>query len=436
MSQTSKQSTNPMTVSMNRMVTTDPSTASLNAVMRHGGASFQNIVWRPISEGSSEYNPDNHDCLLPFTLDILNHKSLGVVSKKMLCHSLPNHAEPIVIYGAAPLVAPALEVETLAEVIQIGNSMGVEPQLHTMRVTSKHPATSATEETKSFDTLLFCSGLAIGNKPIIIGAALVGESDREDLVRSSLRRLLRQLCADQIVLSDIIQRCLQLPQLARVLIDAETGAMLWRNQVASNQWASCALPIKYLAQIRSEINSPNRRDESGRLLTLITLLRPKPMSVASDTEAPLATSFDISDGVRTRLSRVIENAVAPYVDNDASNTSEQNFNSRVAGSMKPLGDNKMKNDAQSKGHPEGEALQSTPNPVEKEDAPGEETEKFESARVALEVALRHLPEGGRMKLSPINSKGEVRVESFDINGEEAVDITVKNREFPESDEIL
>ncbi len=397
------------------------SRASLNAIMRHGGATFQNILWSPIDRQPAERSVNNHGCSLPITLDLLNHNTLGAVSKRLLCHSLPNYVQPIVIYGATPLVSPALEIETLVEIIQVGNSVGVEPQLHTIRITPKHQnsATSATES--GFDTLLFCSGLAVGNKPVIIGAAFAGESDRDDLARGALRGLLRQLCADQVALSDIIQRCLQLPQLARVLIDADTGSMIWRNQVASSQWDACAGPIKYLAQIRSTASGAEVKSGIGQRLTLITLLRPKTTNADSDPALPFAKNYELSDGVRTRLTKVIEDTLSQEINSATNDESSRSSALGVIKSMESFGDNNRNDIAHTN---------------EDADAPAEEVEQFESARRALEVALRYLPEGGHLKLSPINSKGEARVESFDSAGEETVDITVKDREFPDSDEIL
>ncbi len=405
--------------------------ASLNAVMRHGGVTLQNILWRPVTgQQSSESEFSTDACSLPLTLDLLHDKSLGEISLKLISETLPPYVQPIVVYGATPLSAPALEVETLTEIILAGNSVGIEPQIHTIRVKAKHQHHASAVTSNNFDTILFCSGLAIGDKPVIIGAAFLGEDDRGDLVREAVRQTLRQLCADQIALTDIMPRCLELPRLARVLIDADDGGIIWRNRSAIDNWGRHSSSIKYLAQLRGRTGVSSdlihRRDESYRL-TLVTFLRSESSqermpcqtmsseitsseTMPSETISPLAKNFEVGDEVRFRLNRVI--GVALPESNDPPECDSRKVDSKRAASNT-------------------EVLSSI-----SVDVPDNEQVYFEEARRALEIALRHLPEGGRLKLSPINNMGLVRMRSFDKDGEETVDITLKERTFVDNDDFL
>ncbi len=408
--------------------------ASLNAVMRHGGVTLQSICWKSVTK--RQY-PDTK-CSLPLTLDLLSHKALGETSRQLISQALPSHVQPILIYGACPLVSPALEIETLDQIINSGNSVGVEPQLHTIRVNSKHQRHQSDADHKSFDTILFCSGVAIGDRPLIIGAAFLGEDDRDDLVRDAVRQALRQLCADQIVLTDIVERCQQLPHLARVLIDTENGDIIWRNQVAVSQWELHSSLLSYLAETRSQVNVPttahnditSQETANSRSLTLVTFLRSE---LGQEHVTPFAQNFDIGDKVRTRLSSAIEAALS---GNSLSVGDSLDDHGRTSQTNEKGLTQMTTEQTHSKIDSTGGSTKSSSESIQSETIQSEEQAPFAEAHKALEIALRHLPTGGRIKLSPIDDQGVVRLRSYNKDGEETVDITLKDKHFPDGDEVL
>ncbi len=396
------------------------SPVSLNSVMRHGGVTLQNIQWRSVSQRPVS----SADCTLPLTLDLLISKSPGAGSRKLAARLLPAHARPIIIHGSAPLIAPALEVDTLNEIILTGNSVRIEPQIHKLRVNprcSRVATESGRVSESSFDTIIFCSGIAIGDKSVIVGAAYSDEADRDESASAALRMLVRQLTCDQVALTEAQSSCLKLPDLSRALIDAHSGDVIWRSHSSCSQWEQRGLLIDYLANMRRVAGPADTQRKDTRQLTLITFLRSDTLSTV---ERQQTRDFKLSDDVRKRLTRVIEGSLV-----------RGNDKTTVSHATRTEGDKRMKS-SDLPGESENLSIvdEKSGRSEETQEETREETGK--ETRHALEIALRHIPRGGYLKLSPINNKGEVRMESFDRDGENTIDITLTDKTFPDSDNIL
>ena len=237
-------------------------------LIEEGGVSLQRFRWTPAP--GNPYSGDQR--LLALSLELqLEFYSPGRM-EGLLAMLWPGSAQAFFIFGNTILAEPGFSDEIRHELQELNKTSAVDMRLSCLRLAPEAVGNPDGSNKPEFDSIQICSGLVIGSRQVSLGIVYRDIDDRNAELSPRLRWMARQIQQDQTALLPLIRSHRRQPNVARALVNAQSGELIWNNALARVGWPDKSKFIELL--IRPEFPLGYESSPGSAVdLTLITFLR-------------------------------------------------------------------------------------------------------------------------------------------------------------------
>lgn len=247
----------------------DDSTRRLTRrLIEQGGVTLQRFRWTPAP--GNPYTGDQR--LLELSLELLLEFYTPGRLEHLLSALWTGNARAFLIFGNTILAATKFSDEVRRELLELNKTSAVDMRLSCLRLGPETVGSPDRLNKDGYDAIQICSGLVIGSRQVSLGIVYRDIDDRNSELSPRLRWMARQIQQDQTTLLPLIRSHNRQPNVARALVDSQTGELIWNNALARVGWTDKSKLIELL--IRPEVPIGYESLPGATVdLTLITFLR-------------------------------------------------------------------------------------------------------------------------------------------------------------------
>lgn len=305
----------------------DDSTRRLTRrLIEQGGVTLQRFKWTPAP--GNPYTGDQR--LLELSLELLLEFYTPGRLENLLTTLWMGNTKAFLIFGNTILSNSEFSDKVRQELLELNKTSAVDMRHSCLRLAPESVGSSGRRDKDVSDAIQICSGLVIGSKQVSLGIVYRDIDDRNAELSPRLRWMARQIQQDQTALLPLIRNHNRQPNVARALVNSQTGELIWNNALARVGWTDKSKLIDLL--IRPEVPIGHEPAPGAEVdLTLITFLRAAqidevdleslrntqetvsnahPNDTAVDTKSGIETmyptpEFSLPEPIKRRLKKVI-----------------------------------------------------------------------------------------------------------------------------------